>query len=238
MKPPTYIAQLQHVRELALIGTADLAFWTQKLQPEDLVPAPTEGSARILISGIASRYMGLPFRELIIAIFAAPAEGDERNGAYLVQAFNSSRLLAWSERTFFSTPYVHGQVDVAIGPATSLHVGQAGQVLLRAEFAGRGSESRSPLRTGEELWEGPIYPPSPANVEPTRRKVFFARIGGQTETFSFDPERDSLTLPPHATMPVVGWLVESGFVVQEWAIRSDAHHARSKTYRRAESRQS
>src|SRR5262245_47766392 len=88
MKPPRYIAQLRDVREVALLGTANLQWWTDKLRSEDLSPAAEAGRAVVLISGIASRYMGLSFRELIIAVFtASSAEDSGRDGAYLVHAF-------------------------------------------------------------------------------------------------------------------------------------------------------
>jgi hypothetical protein len=71
MKPPKYIAELNHVREVSLFGVADLAWWTKRLQCEGLFPTTSSGRAQVMISGIASRFMGLPFRELVIAVFTA-----------------------------------------------------------------------------------------------------------------------------------------------------------------------
>jgi len=91
--------------QFSLVGGADLAWWTEHLLGEGLFPAVSAGRAQILISGIDSKFMALPFRELVIAAFTTCTAGsDQRDGAFLLQAFNSSRLLAWSERTFFSTP--------------------------------------------------------------------------------------------------------------------------------------
>ena len=234
MKPPKYIAQLQHVREVSLLGGADLAWWTEHLLGEGLFPAVSAGRVQILISGIDSKFMGLPFRELVIAAFTTCTAGsDQRDGAYLLHAFNSSRLLAWSERTFFSTPYVHAQVDVAIGPPAKLLIKQSNKQLLRVERAGGDSAaSRQPQRAGDELWEGPIYIPSPPGSHPTSRQQFYGRLGGFTRTYPFDPARDSFALEPSASAPVLQWLLDSGFAPTQWAIRDDAHHARSKTVRR------
>jgi hypothetical protein len=233
MKPPKYIAQLQHVREVSLVGGADLAWWTEHLLGEGLLPAVTAGRAQIMISGIDSKFMGLPFRELVIAAFTTSSPGsDQRDGAYLLHAFNSSRLLAWSERTLFSTPYVHAQVDVAIGPPAKLLIMQSNKQLLRAELAdGDPAGSRQPQRAGDELWEGPIYLPSRPGGDPASRQQFYGRVGGFTRTYSFDP-RDSLALEPPASAPVLQILLDSGFAATQWAIRDDAHHARSKTVRR------
>ena len=34
-----YVADLKHVREVSLLGTADLAFWEDRLRGEGLAPA-------------------------------------------------------------------------------------------------------------------------------------------------------------------------------------------------------
>lgn len=226
MNPPKYIAQLQHVREVSLLGLADLAFWAERLRPESLHPAVVDGRAQILISGVSSRFIGLAFRELVIAVSTSNAlGGGGRDGAFLLYAFNSSRLLGWSERTFFSTPYYHAHVDVAIGPPAQISVTQAGQLLLRAEMApGNQNSSREALRHSDETWEGPIHISS--------GRQFFARLGGITQSYAFDPTRDVLKLQPASGVPVLQWLIDSNYRPQEWAIREDAHHARSKTFRR------
>src|SRR3954464_10930250 len=38
-KPLKYVAELSHVREVSLLGTADLAFWKSILKDEDLILA-------------------------------------------------------------------------------------------------------------------------------------------------------------------------------------------------------
>lgn len=234
MNPRKYIAQLQHVREISLVGVADLERWTEHLHGEGLTPAVDAGRAQIMISGIASKFMGVPFRELVMAVFTTHTAGsDQRDGAYLLHAFNSSRLLAWSERTLFSTPYVYSQVDVAIGPPATLDVREAGQQLLSVNLGGDPVNSGELLPANDELWEGPIYLPSSPGTRPSLRQVFFARLGGFTRSYAFDPARDSLTLNPSASAPVLQWLLETGFVATQWSIRDDAHHARSKTFRRS-----
>ena len=185
-----------------------------------------EGRAQIVLSGVSSKFMGLPFRELVIAVSTTqePA-GSRRDEVYLVHASNSSRLLAWSERTFFATPYFHARIDVATGPPARISVRQAGQELLRAELAADDKTSpREAIRTEDETWEGPIHISS--------QRQFFARLGGVTRTIAFDAARDLLNLQPFAGVPALQWLLDSGFRGQEWAIRDDAHHARSKTFRR------
>src|SRR5688572_579796 len=102
-KPITYVAELQHVREVSLLGTADLAYWEERLASHGLQAADHDGRAKILIIAAEGKYLGLRFRELSFSVVAY--ELDEklrrRDGAFLVQAFNSSRLFAFCERTLF-----------------------------------------------------------------------------------------------------------------------------------------
>jgi len=64
-----YIAVLPHVREIALLGTSDLAFWTDRLAGEDLCPLDFGGQAHVLISAIEARFLGIAFREISITVF-------------------------------------------------------------------------------------------------------------------------------------------------------------------------
>jgi hypothetical protein len=109
-----YVAELTHVREVSLLGTADLAFWEERLKEEGLAPAESEGKALLLLIAADSKFMGVRFRELSFSVLVGrQEEGARRGGAYLAQAFNSCRLFAFCERTFFSTPYYHGDVRVS-----------------------------------------------------------------------------------------------------------------------------
>ena len=42
-----YVAKVSRVREVSLLGSADLAFWRERLKTEDLVPAEREGMAQV-----------------------------------------------------------------------------------------------------------------------------------------------------------------------------------------------
>ena len=59
-----YVAELKNVREVSLHGTADLAFWKDRLRPVGLHPSESEGRARLVIGAIDSRYMGIAFRDV------------------------------------------------------------------------------------------------------------------------------------------------------------------------------
>jgi hypothetical protein len=47
--PVRYLADTDHVREISLIGTADLGFWKRRLAQERLIPAERDGKAEIMI---------------------------------------------------------------------------------------------------------------------------------------------------------------------------------------------
>jgi hypothetical protein len=55
MEPPSsspnvrFVSEPRHVREVSLVGSADLAFWQARLATEGLVPDEQEGRARLLI---------------------------------------------------------------------------------------------------------------------------------------------------------------------------------------------
>jgi hypothetical protein len=115
-----YIAVLPHVREIALVGTADLAFWKDRLAEVDLFPLDFRGQARVPISAIESRFLGVRFREISITVFARRDDGDGgQEGLFLALAFNSSRFFAAIERAVFSTPYRHGRIRVDTSPTPS-----------------------------------------------------------------------------------------------------------------------
>ena len=122
-KPIKYAAQLSHVREVSVVGAADLGFWKRRLQRESLSPIEHEGRARVMVIAAEARYMGLKFREVSISVQAfANAGGIKQEGAYLLQAFNSSKLFALFERKFFSTPYQHADVEMAAGVPSRIEV--------------------------------------------------------------------------------------------------------------------
>lgn len=112
--PVKWAAEPAHVREVSLLGTADLAFWKDRLMKEDLLPAESDGQAQLLIVAADSKFMGVRFRERSFSVLVSrQEEGTRQDAAYLVRAFNSCRLFAFCERVFFATPYNHGDVRVS-----------------------------------------------------------------------------------------------------------------------------
>src|SRR5882724_8912356 len=92
-KPVKYAAELHHVREVTLTGSANIAFWAERLKREGLSVVEQEGKARIMIIAAEGKYMGVRFREFSVSVLASRDDGGERQAAaYLVQAFNSNRF--------------------------------------------------------------------------------------------------------------------------------------------------
>ncbi len=135
-----YVAELAHVREVSLLGSADLGFWAERLRGEGLTPVEHAGRARVLVVSCSSKFFGVRFRELSFSVFVRRPDASggvgrpapSADAAFLVQAFNSSRFFAWSERTWFSTPYRHGTIDVDVGLPGSLRLGLEGQTVFSA----------------------------------------------------------------------------------------------------------
>ena len=106
-----YAAFVEHVKEVTLYGTADLDFWTKQSASEGLRPSINNGQAEVLIGATDLKWRGFRFREFTLSIGTQPDRAtDPRSGFYLPQAFNSSRLFAFSERALFKTPYAFGAV--------------------------------------------------------------------------------------------------------------------------------
>jgi hypothetical protein len=221
-----YVAEIRSVREVSLLGTADLAFWKDRLKNESLFPTARDGKAQLLIGATDAKFKGIRFREFTISLFVSKSEdATDRDGVFLVLAYNSLRLFAWVERTFFSTPYYFGKVQVLTDRPVCMEVRDRGEIAMRAEM----SAGNSPVRSAEDGWSGPVFLPRKSACG----KLFYARIGGYTDTYPFLPEQDTLTINPLPNSEVMRRLVESGFSATEWAVRSDAKHAKSKTYDRS-----
>jgi hypothetical protein len=234
--PVKWAAELAHVREISLHGTADLAFWKKRLMEENLLPAERDGQAQLLIIAADAKFMGVQFRELSFSVLACQQEqGRRRDGAYLVRAFNSCRFFAFCERVFFATPYYHGDVRVSASFPAAIQLAVNGEVAFQAEMQAHTSgRDREPSRRGEDGWEGPVFLPASRRGKGDQGYLFFARIRGQTLTYPFLPAQDSLTLKSTPGSEVVQALADSHFVAKEWAVREDATHAKSKTYKRVE----
>jgi hypothetical protein len=174
-------------------------------------PLDVAGRAQILIIAADGVFRGIRFQELT---FSVVLHSDRDDAAFLVEAFNSRRLLAWSERVFFRTPYRFADVRVTdAGMALSVN----GSAVFRAE---QGAIRRP--ATVDDMWDG--------RIELRGGRRFFARLTGKGESTPFD-ETDLLVIDGTRT-DILPHLTLSGFRAESWLIRRDAQHARSRTYRR------
>ena len=87
------------------------------------------------------------------------------------------------------------------------------------------------MRAGEESWEGPVFlPPRGAAKD---RRLFFGRLSGHTVVYPFSRD-DRFAIEASAGGGVLRPLADSEFHPQEWVVRADATHGKSKTYRRTD----
>lgn len=221
MKAVKYVATLPHVREVSIVGTADLGFWADRLRSEGLAPLESDGRARILIIAADSRFLNVSFQELSISIFLSPG------GAFLTQAFNSRRSFAFCEYRLFGTPYAFGKVHVSATLPASVRLTHQQELLFRAEMGSGIVPPESPPH--QDGWDGPIFLPSRREGEGSSR-LFFAKIHGATQPAVFQPSRDVLEIRPSRKFPVFQALIDSRFEATEWLVRQDAMHMKSKTY--------
>ena len=216
-----YVADLYNVKEVTLHGTADLSFWEAVLHKEGLFPYHEADKAILLISAMDAKWRGFKFKEFVIAVGVCLNEnGTSLDGYFLPHAFNSSKLLAFSERVFFRTPYFGGNIRLENKLPASIRLQDRTEVLFHARMSLPGT---SPIVEYLE-WEGPIFLPN-------NRGKFFVVVAGEADIYPFSPETDRFELKPSARHQIFQQLIDSDFAGSVWTLRSNTRHAKSKTYK-------
>lgn len=223
-----WAAVIHGVQEVVLAGVADLAYWRNALKREGLCPFNANGSAEILISAPRLIWMGLRFCEMSISISVARREdAPQPDGTFLAHAFNSSRLLALSERTFFGTPYYAADIHVTTDMPVGFSVSSSGSA--KRQLAARMTAQPPLLRSGDEHWAGPIFLPRVRTAADAPRKYFMAQLTGNAQAYAFAAGTDVLELNPAEPNDIFAELRDSGFAAREWRVRLDGTHAKSRT---------
>lgn len=217
-----YVARLPHVRDVTLLGTADLGFWAERLRGEGLTPLDDAGKAQILVIAADAHFMGLSFQEVSFSVLVAPTEVHEA-GSFLLQAFNSRRFFAFCERTFFRTPYAFAGIRVSAAEAAFVELTRGRDILFRATMRDGAAPGESQSSSLEKGFAGPVHLPG--------RRLFYAEIRGEARSSVFQPSRDAFELRPGGDLPMLKALADSRFEPVRWLVRPDAKHAKSKTYR-------
>jgi hypothetical protein len=220
--PVKYCAEIKNVREICLIGSADFEFWKTHLGRLQIAPTNVAGRARVLISVVKIKWMGIAFEELSIAI-AIDGPDSSTPSVYLASAFSTSRLLAWCERTFFQTPYEHAQITLQVEQPWSFEL-RDGTLATLAVYC----QQAVLTETIEDDWTGAIF--LPPKGRGSRRKFFHARLTGPIQLAPFTATAGEFKLQPSPQQPVMQLLIDSHFAPTEWRVRPVATHARSKTF--------
>lgn len=213
-----YDVQVSNVREVTLLGSADLAYWRDHLHSTGLYPVPESGEAQIVMSATEARFMGIRFREFPISIPVSLTDGGPQDGYYLIHAINSIRFFAFVERVRFRTPYFYGRVEMSHAlPSAFRFTGEG--VLIEARMG--SSAMNRPLADswlGQD-WEWPVL--LPGSQQGKAGDLFYARVHGASRCYRFEPE-DAILLQPSAHHPVIQWLIESEFAPTHWSLRESA----------------
>jgi hypothetical protein len=232
--PRKFDVVVSPVREVTLVGRADLNYWQRHLSVHGLHPTDANGNAEVLLSSCEARFKGIRFRELSESVFVTEhAGGRSRDGAFLVRAFNSIRLFAFVERTMFRTPYYSQQIALDPQVPAFLRLGDATQQVLYAEMSkNAASSARNAVPAKPDGWQGPIFLPDLRNPQAGSPRLFYGSLTGDTQTIGYDSGADSFELGTPESDPVVRVLRESQFAPHEWILRTAATHGKSKTIQR------
>jgi len=210
-----YMTVIRTAREVSLWGKADAAPWQAYLQAEGESPEVNDGKVSLLISTVDSKYMGLRFQELSVSVQLST------DRYFLAHAFNSIPAFAWSERRFFRTPYYAAKTTVA---EKQIVLRRGSEPLLRATL----EENAPCLQDSPEDWRLILRLPRKFRKQAGVPHYFYARLQGETR--HYPGTACALQLTPRADDVVFILLVESRFAVQEWHVRANATHSKSKTY--------
>jgi len=212
--------KIHPVREVRLIGRADLRYWQRALEGEALTPVAADDQAVAMVTASASRWWGQAFCECTVSVaIASPDDPTTLRAQYLVQAFNSLAAFAWVERTLFRTPYAHGIVELDPTPPCRLSLAQNGRVV----FEARMRQAPTDAASVDDVWEGPIQlPGSPA-------RHFMARLEGTLHAYPFRVGADEIHIAPAPDESIFRRLSDSGFVGRQWLTGVAGTHARSET---------
>lgn len=222
------------VREVSLVGTANLGYWRDKLARHNLHPSEADRRATMMLSACEARFKGIRFRELSVSVFVAREPGSpSRDGVLLLRAFNSIRFFAWIERTFFVTPYYFQQIALSPSVPAFLRLGDAQQPVIEAAMGDRPASEPQKLNAATlGDWQGPIFLPNLRDASNPASRLFFASLTGECQALAFDAARDRFCLGPPASDPIVPLLTAAEFEPREWILRTAATHGKSKTIRR------
>lgn len=219
-----YVADIEPVREVSLLGTAQLEPWREQLDSLGLVPTARDGHAQVLVIAADMTFKGVHFREMSFSVRAEEHSG--RGGALLIEAFNTCRLFAAAERWLFSTPYRFGHVEAWQPDRPTMALRYRSTPLFQATL---NISERKPIHDGEDYWFGPVFLPRRSSEV---GRFFVAHLTGRTQTYSFIQGEDQLLIAPDSGVGCLRHLVDSGFTPRTWTIREKARHRKSKTYSR------
>jgi hypothetical protein len=97
-----FVAEVRDVRELRLIGNANLDFWNEYLTGKSFQAFAERDYAQITIAATKLVWKGFQFNELTISLVIAAKDNSQKQTGYLLlHAFNSNRFFAFCERAFF-----------------------------------------------------------------------------------------------------------------------------------------
>jgi hypothetical protein len=179
-------------RETSLIGTADFAYWRDRLSGQGVVPMEEHGATRVQVRVTEGHFLGYRLRAFSVGVAVHPEL------SFLVHAYTSSRLYALVERLGWGLPYSYGSVYLDPLPQAVIEVSAADGLFWAAMGPTLPWDGRRPVRRAPQMEDGP------------------------TRTYAFDEEFDLMKIALTRPGSVLRDLADSRFTPREWVLTGPA----------------
>jgi hypothetical protein len=91
---------------------------------------------------------------------------------------------------------------------------------------------REQWHSTDDAWAGPVFLPRKHPGRNGKPRLFFSRLEGPAKTSPFELGKDVCALRSAAGSDVFDALIRSRFTPEEWMVRTDATHSKSRTHKK------
>ncbi|MGM0588912.1 MAG: hypothetical protein ACQETE_10880 [Bacteroidota bacterium] len=227
---PAYRDIQEGLQELVLVGSARSEYWEDILYPQNFAPRSKHGRVRLWLDFILGYWLRKPYFELrtLVEIELTKHERDEQ-GLYLVNALNSSRFLSFIERTMYNMPHQPADIAMQTHRPPAFQFREADTFILKGQLSNKPDKIREyEVYSEMRSWKGPVCLPDQHKGLQTDKRLFVSAFEGRTKIVPFSEHLDTFEMNEQSNHPLLLHLLNSGYRAEEWQIRPQATHRRTK----------